>query len=67
MSFDVSLSDINVGMPHTRGDMYAQQDQAVYLIKVRHRDPVLVLIIYFYKLKLQVLLPNLYMNFYSIH
>ena len=41
MSFDVSLRDINVGMPHTRGDMYAEEGEAVYLIKV----PIFVLIV----------------------
>ena len=33
---DVSLRDINVGMPVTKGDMYALEEQALYLIKVRY-------------------------------
>ena len=34
MSIDVSLRDINVGMPLTRERMYALEEQALYLIKV---------------------------------
>ena len=34
MSFDVSLRNINMAMPHTVEDMYAYGDQSMYLIKV---------------------------------
>jgi hypothetical protein len=34
MSWDVSLRDVNAGMPHTVQDMYALGEQSLYLIKV---------------------------------
>lgn len=35
MSWEVSLSEVNAGMPLTVGDMYAFGEQSLYLIKVR--------------------------------
>lgn len=34
MSWDVSLKDVNAGMPRTVQDMYAFKEQSLYLIKV---------------------------------
>jgi hypothetical protein len=36
MSFDVSLKDINIGMPRNLADMDALGQQSLYLIKVNH-------------------------------
>ena len=38
MSWDVSLRDVNAGMPRTVQDMYGFKEQALYLIKVSGRD-----------------------------
>jgi hypothetical protein len=34
MSWEVSLSEVNAGMPLTVDDMYALGEQSLYLIKV---------------------------------
>ena len=34
MSWDISLKDVNAGMPRTVQDMYSFKDQSLYLIKV---------------------------------
>jgi hypothetical protein len=34
MSWDISLKDVNAGMPRTVQDMYAFKEQSLYLIKV---------------------------------
>jgi hypothetical protein len=41
MSFDVSLKDINIGMPRNLADMDALGQQSLYLIKVNHESYVL--------------------------
>lgn len=40
MSFDVSLKDINIGMPRNLADMDALGQQSLYLIKVSHESYV---------------------------
>ena len=36
MSWEVSLTDVNAGMPRTVEDMYGLKEQSLYLIKVSH-------------------------------
>lgn len=51
MSFDVSLKDINIGMPRNLADMDALGQQSLYLIKVNQESFVLCMYCYVMSLR----------------